>query len=286
MLLRAITPIEMQRWMKLLRQYTSYAHGGDGTSTDFSVVKTKPKRNGTSLSNELDKALNQLNIIQQKQQLEQLQENIEEIDMLELNLADSAPRNGHSSVNKHRDRDTNIVPVDLNVKNGGSIIMSSDSEISLGKSYAPVPGIKSKDRSDRTLNVDSEIVIGKKSTAIVYYDISNDVDDDIQDFSVLPDEEEFKYQEQLARRTYDISSNASPKEDEYLDSLHPSANNNSISPSVASSKDTDGRKKPSGYNSNNSPENKNNVDRKSPSTYGLINNNNSKLIDLNYSDCK
>ena len=272
MLLRAITPIEMQRWMKLLRQYTSYAHGGDGTTTDFSVIRTKtPKRNGTSLGQELDRALTQLNNLQVAKD----REAEEDMDVLELNLTDSVPRGGVAGGgggNKLRERQTNIVPADLNVKSGGAIIMSSDAEISLGKSYAPLPGIRSKDRSDRTLNVDSEIVIGKKSTAIVYYDCSNDADDDVLDFSVLPDEEEFKYQEQLLRRAYyDGVESASPKEDECTGTTRTTGE--------------DGKK------GQHSPESKSDSERKSSPSQGSIPppkypHGKSPLLDISYTDCK
>lgn len=148
----------MDIWLRILRQQTSYAQGGTGTSLSFnsndasSNTKITKAKSKSALETELDKVLTELNRLE----------------------TTSSP--------------TEETPV----SSRPTLIMSSDAEISLGKTYAPpppdyVPKTMSNDAIIRTR--DREIVVGVRShhrAAISYMAGSEDEEDcDERDLQLL-----------------------------------------------------------------------------------------------------
>jgi len=203
-MLRAENSNEMDKWLRILRQSTSYAQGGNGTSCDFRgagpSTKAKALAGSNSLANKLDKALDGLNQLE----ADILAENHEAVKV-DISNRINANANAEAAVNSN---------VATQLPEAGRLIRSSDSEICMGKMHAPLPYQDPKKPVHRNtqFSSDQEIVVGKSnpnspagmnSSAISYFGADDDgADDGVVDFDELPDEEEFLYQERLVAARY------------------------------------------------------------------------------------
>lgn len=195
MMLRAKSVQERDKWLRILRQSTSFAKGGDGTSVDFTNTAGRAalsqKSGSSSLAGELDRALDQLNKMEESSGEQKENVNISVTGRFGANCRDGLQPSREVEIPK-----------------GGAIIRSSDSEICVGKEHAALSRHKDGEYQPRSgasqFSSDMEIVVGMSkndptpasvnSSAIMYED---DEYDGVMDFDELPDEEEFLYQEKL-----------------------------------------------------------------------------------------
>jgi hypothetical protein len=223
-MLRADNTKEMEKWLRILRQSTSYAQGGDGTSCDFRGTGPPAKAKsvgGNTLADQLDKALDGLNQLQS----DEMERNHEAV---RIDISNRINANANLEAAAGR----TAAPVAL--PEGGRIIRSSDSEICVGKMHAPLAQHDSRNKnphSNAQFSSDHEIVVGKSpgqqappqaapgspglnTSAISYYGEDDDgADDGVVEFDELPDEEEFRYQERLLAERYGGAGEARGKGD-------------------------------------------------------------------------
>lgn len=212
LMLRAQNTSDMEKWLRILRQSTSYAQGGNGTSCDFSKTgagagaraKAASSKACNSLASELDKALDGLNRLE-ADAMEK------EHEAVRMDISNRINANANASIAAAGARES-FAPVR---PEGGQIIRSSDSEICIGKMHAPLPNEHNNKNvhNNTQFSSDQEIVVGKTSpispnnemnnSSISYFGDDDDgADDGVVEFDELPDEEEFRYQEKLLAEKY------------------------------------------------------------------------------------
>lgn len=226
MLLRASSTADMEKWIRILRQQASFAQGGNGTSIVLNsnpISFDKSKRN-SSLANELDRALNQL-------------------DQLESEAACKSEGPAHQGaapmsvvINERNlsamgmDKNPDVrsmrhikVPSPTGTGSGSDFIRSVDSEITIGKMHVANQGYGNPSSVQHGKNVtmtdDREIAIRHKSqdagphdqshndSAILHYTDEDDEEDDaVHEFSMIQDDDDIQYIERMHLEAKNINS--------------------------------------------------------------------------------